>query len=96
VRKRFLAVVTALAMMVTSHADGQTNGEKLDSNGIGNTSPSTADFVKFAAIGAMFEIESSRLAAERADLASKKFAATIIEEHTKTLAEIRRWGLRPA
>lgn len=51
--------------------------------------PSTADFVKMTAISDKFEIESSKLAAERADAASKSFAAKMIADHTKASTELK-------
>lgn len=52
--------------------------------------PTTADFVKKAAISDMFEIQSSELAAIRADGPTRKFAAQMIEDHQKTSSELER------
>lgn len=50
-------------------------------------SPSTGDFVKEAAVSDMFEIQSSQLAAERSDDATKTFANQMISDHQKTTSE---------
>jgi putative membrane protein len=51
--------------------------------------PSTQDFVTKAATGDMFEIESSKLAQQRADANSKEFAAKMIKDHTETSNELK-------
>ena len=52
-------------------------------------SPTTADFVKEAAISDMFEIQSSQLAQERGNTPEKTFAATMIKDHTKTSDDLK-------
>jgi putative membrane protein len=52
-------------------------------------SPSTADFVKEAAISDMFEIQSSQLAAQRANEPTKVFASQMITDHQKTPNELK-------
>jgi putative membrane protein len=80
----------ALAMVLfASSALAQGIGEKTGVNAMVGAAPSTADFVKMTAISDKFEIESSKLAAERADAASKSFAAKMIEDHTKTSTELK-------
>jgi putative membrane protein len=51
--------------------------------------PTTADFVKEAAISDMFEIQSSQLAQERGNASEKPFAATMIKDHQKTSEDIK-------
>jgi putative membrane protein len=67
----------------------QSVGEKTGINKALGVSPSTADFVKQVAISDMFEIESSRLAQEKADEATKKFAGQMVKDHTKTSSELK-------
>ena len=50
---------------------------------------STAEFVKKVAISDMFEIESSKLAQQKADAESKTFAAKMVTDHSKTSAELK-------
>jgi putative membrane protein len=52
-------------------------------------SPSTPDFVKKVAISDMFEVESSKLAAQRADAPTKTFAGQMVKDHTKTSTELK-------
>jgi putative membrane protein len=58
-------------------------------SGLLGTTPSTADFVKAAAIGDMFEIQSSKLAQQKADAGSKTFAAKMVADHSKTSAQLK-------
>jgi putative membrane protein len=64
-------------------------GEKSGVNSLLGLSPSTAGFVKEAAVGDMFEIQSSQLAAERADEPTKAFASQTITDHQKTSNELK-------
>jgi putative membrane protein len=64
-------------------------GEKSGVNSTLGMAPSAADFVKQAAVSDMFEIESSKLAEQRADASSKKFAAKMIHDHTATSSELK-------
>lgn len=63
-------------------------GKKLASTRLGIT-PTTADFVKEAAIGNIFEIESSKLASEKAQGPAKDFAKQMVEDHTKTSEQLK-------
>ena len=50
---------------------------------------STQDFVTKVAVGDMFEIESSKLAAQKGNAEIKSFAQRMIKDHTKTTAELK-------
>jgi putative membrane protein len=78
-----LAAVTA-SLLFTAPVLAQSVGEKSGVNSALGMSPSTADFVKEAAISDMFEIQSSQLAAQRADEPTKAFALQMITDHQKT------------
>ncbi len=69
----------------------QSVGEKTGVNSVMGISPTTADFIKEAAISDMFEIQSSELVTEKAvdDSAIKTFAAHMIKDHTKTTSELK-------
>ena len=82
-------LLAAAFTLFTVSAHGQGLGEKSGVNSALGVSPSTQDFVTKAAIGDMFEIESSKLAQERADAASKSFAARMIKDHTETSDELK-------
>jgi len=82
-------LLAAAFTLFTVSAHGQSIGEKSGVNSALGVSPSTQDFVTKAAIGDMFEIETSKLAQERADPASKTFAARMIKDHTETSDELK-------
>src|SRR3979411_841595 len=67
----------------------QSAGEKPGVNSTWGISPSTPDFVKEVAISDMFEIESSKLAAQQSDDATKQFANQMVSDHTKTSTELK-------
>ncbi|KAB1075502.1 DUF4142 domain-containing protein [Methylobacterium planeticum] len=75
--------------VLTRSALAQSLGEKSGLNALVGTSPSTPDFVKEAAISDLFEIQSSRLAAERSDDATKTFAKQMIADHEKTSSAMK-------
>jgi putative membrane protein len=52
--------------------------------------PSTAEFVSTAAVSGMFEVESSKLAQQKGDADSKKFAARMVTDHSKAGAELKK------
>ena len=84
--------VTALAaacMLLSGAALAQSIGEKTGVNSVLGISPSTADFVTQAAVSDMFEIQSSKLAVERTEGATKDFANQMVTDHTKTSNELK-------
>jgi len=85
---RYLAVGLALVLLATP-ALAQSIGEKTGVNSTLGISPTTADFVKEAAISDMFEIQSSQLAQERGNATEKEFAQTMIKDHQKTSDDLQ-------
>jgi putative membrane protein len=83
-----LASAFALLLLATP-AMAQSVGEKTGVNSALGISPSTADFIKEAAVSDMFEIQSSRIAQERGNATEKTFAATMIKDHQKTSEELK-------
>jgi putative membrane protein len=83
-----LAII-AICLLFAAPALAQAVGEKSGVNSLLGLSPSTADFVKEAAVGDMFEIQASQLAAERADGPTKAFASQMITDHQKTSNELK-------
>jgi putative membrane protein len=81
------AVVTvALSMPATA----QSVGERTGINSTLGVAPKTEDFVKQVAISDMFEIESSKLAQQKASAAPvKSFAGQMQKDHTKTNTELK-------
>lgn len=84
-----LALTAAAALMATS-AFAQSAAESTGLNSITGTPPKTEDFVMEAASSDMFEIESSKLAVERADEKTKAFAQQMITDHQKTADELKQ------
>ncbi|KQS76185.1 hypothetical protein ASG25_18390 [Rhizobium sp. Leaf384] len=87
--KRILAAVTASLLLATV-AHAQSAAEKSGINSVAGIAPKTQDFVQEAAASDMFEIESSKLAVERGDEATKAFAQQMIADHEKTTSELTK------
>ncbi len=85
---KYLASSFALVLLATP-ALAQSIGEKTGVNSALGVAPTTADFVKEAAISDMFEIQSSQLAQERGNASEKPFAATMVKDHQKTSEDIK-------
>jgi putative membrane protein len=81
---KYLASSFALILLAT-----QSVGEKTGVNSVLGVAPTTADFVKEAAISDMFEIQSSQLAQERGNASEKPFAGMMIKDHQKTSDDIK-------
>src|SRR3954470_8868816 len=85
---KYLASGFALVLLATP-ALAQSVGEKTGVNSALGISPTTADFIKEAAISDMFEIQSSQIAQERGNASEKTFAAEMIKDHQKTSTELK-------
>ena len=83
-----LALIIAVSFFATP-ALAQGLGERTGANALIGKAPATSDFVKIAAISNMFELESSKLAQQKADESSKKFALQMIADHTETSEELK-------
>jgi putative membrane protein len=81
--------IAAICIAMATPALSETVGEKTGVNSTLGLSPTTGDFVQEAAISDMFEISSSKLAAERTTGATKQFAEKMVADHTKTTSEIK-------
>jgi putative membrane protein len=84
----------AACMLFAMPAFAQSTAEKTGINSVTGVSPSTPDFVTEAAISDMFEIQESKLAADRGNSATKAFATQMVTDHTKTSTELK--GMLPA
>jgi putative membrane protein len=84
-----IAFVVAASLALATGAFAQSLGEKTGVNSTLGIAPSTADFVKEVAISDMFEIESSKLAQQKANAQSKSFAEHMVRDHTKTSTELK-------
>ena len=87
-KKSLLAVALAVALISTS-AVAQSVGEKTGVNSVLGVAPTTADFVKEAAISDMTEIEAAKIAQAKGNADEKKFAEQMITDHTKTTTELK-------
>jgi putative membrane protein len=83
------SIIILACLLLAGPALAQSVGEKTGVNSALGISPSTADFVKEAAISDMFEIESSKLAQDKGNAAEKSFASQMITDHTKTSTELK-------
>eukprot|EP01037_Dinobryon_pediforme_P001391 gene1391-1412_t len=83
------ACAIAAAPLLAPVAHAQSVAEKTGVNSTLGRAPKTADFVKSVAISDMFEIQSSQLAVEKGDAATKAFAQQMITDHQKTSTELK-------
>jgi putative membrane protein len=81
-----------LCVLLATPVLAQSIGEKTGINSVIHVSPSTQDFVTEAAQSDMFEIQSSKMALASADAPTKTFAQKMIDDHTKTTAELKAAG----
>ena len=81
--------ITAAMLMCATAAFAQSAAETTGVNSTLGIPPKTEDFVKEAAMSDMFEIESSKLALQRGNEATKAFAQQMIDAHQKTTAELK-------
>jgi putative membrane protein len=85
-----LALLAAFASVaLCSAASAQSVGEKTGVNSVLGVAPTTADFVREAAISDMTEIAASKIGQERGNAAEKTFSAQMITDHTKTSTELK-------
>lgn len=75
--------------LVSSPAVAQSVGEKTGVNSTLGIAPTTADFVKEAAVSDMTEIAAAKIALEKGNADEKKFADQMVTDHTKTSAELK-------
>jgi putative membrane protein len=82
-------VAFGFCVLMTTPVMAQSVGEKTGVNSIAGITPTTQDFVTEAAQSDMFEIQSSKMALNSADAPTKDFAQKMIDDHTKTTAELK-------
>jgi putative membrane protein len=87
---RTAMTLAAALLLVSASAFGQSAGEKTGINSTLGISPSTADFVKEAAMSDMTEIAASKIGQERGNAEEKAFAGQMITDHTKTSGELKQ------
>jgi putative membrane protein len=88
--KALILITTIAAVAASMPATAQSVGERTGVNAALGVAPKTEDFVKQVAISDMFEIESSKLAQQKAAAAPvKSFASQMQKDHTKTSTELK-------
>lgn len=78
-----------MCVLLSAPVMAQSVGEKTGVNAVVGITPTTQDFVTEAAQSDMFEIQSSKMALNSADAPTKDFAQKMIDDHTKTTAELK-------
>ena len=86
---RTTLAITAAALLISTSAFAQSVGEKTGVNSTLGISPTTADFVKEAAMSDMTEIAAAKLGQERGNAQEKSFSGQMITDHTKTSEELK-------
>jgi putative membrane protein len=84
-----IIIATAFVLAASTAAFAQSTAEKTGANSLIGRAPSTEDFVMQVSASDMFEIESSKLAVQKGDEATKAFAQQMITDHEKTSAELK-------
>lgn len=85
--KKYL--ITAAFTLAATAALAQSAAESSGVNSLVGAAPSTADFVTQASASDLYEIESSKLALQKGDDATKTFAQQMITDHQKTSEELK-------
>jgi putative membrane protein len=88
-KNAFFLAGCLLALGVSAPAFSQSVPERTGVNSTLGIAPKTEDFVKEVAISDMFEIESSKLAQQRGNAATKAFAGQMVTDHSKTTSELK-------
>ncbi len=81
-------VLASLVLTLAGSALAQSAMEKSGINSLIGAAPKTQDFVQEAATSDLFEVQSSRLALEKGDAATKAFAQKMVQDHEKTTADL--------
>ena len=87
--KKTLTLLALAAAFMTTAAYAQSTGEKTGINSTLGIAPTTADFIKEAAMSDMLEIAAAKVAEQKGDAQEKTFAAQMITDHTKTTSELK-------
>jgi putative membrane protein len=85
----FTACALAATSLLAPVSHAQSTAEKTGVNSVLGRAPKTPDFVREVAVSDMFEIQSSELAAQKGDAATKSFATQMIADHQKTSGELK-------
>ena len=94
--KKTTLTIAVAALLISTSAFAQSVGEKTGVNSTLGISPTTADFVKEAAMSDMTEITAAKLGQERGNAQEKTFSGQMIMDHTKTSEELKSMALADA
>jgi putative membrane protein len=86
--KKVMMLTTAV-LLISTPSFAQSVGEKTGVNSTLGISPTTADFVKEAAMSDMTEIAASKIGEDRGNAPEKDFSGQMITDHTKTSTELK-------
>jgi putative membrane protein len=81
-------ILIATFALLAFPAIAETVGEKTGVNSTLGIAPTTNGFVQEAAVGDMFEIQSSKIASAKLKGSEKDFADRMVADHTKTMSEL--------
>jgi putative membrane protein len=87
--KKTILTITAAALLISTSAFAESVAEKTGVNSTLGISPTTADFVKEAAMSDMTEIAAAKVGKERGNGQEKTFASQMVTDHTKTTDELK-------
>jgi putative membrane protein len=82
-------LLTASLVLCASGAFAQSAAESTGVNSALGVAPKTEDFIMEASASDVFEIESSKLALQKGNDATKAFAQQMVTEHEKSTAELK-------
>ncbi|MEV4607217.1 DUF4142 domain-containing protein [Neorhizobium sp. LMR1-1-1.1] len=82
-------LLTAGLVLCAGGAFAQSATESTGVNSALGVAPKTEDFIMEASASDVFEIESSKLALQKGNDATKGFAQQMVTDHEKTTAELR-------
>jgi putative membrane protein len=86
--KKAVLAFTVFAALA-SPAFAQSVGEKTGVNSALGIAPKTEDFINEAAMSDMTEIEAAKIAEQKGNAEEKRFAASMLTDHTKTSGELK-------
>jgi putative membrane protein len=88
--RKITFVTAALTAVLATPLYAQSVPERTGVNSVLGVAPKTEDFVKEVAVSDMFEVESSKVAQQKASAAPvKTFAGQMVTDHTKTSTELK-------
>ncbi|WP_313607164.1 DUF4142 domain-containing protein [Rhizobium sp.] len=82
-------LLTASLVLCAGGAFAQSATESTGVNSALGVAPKTEDFIMEASASDVFEIESSKLALQKGNDATKAFAQQMVTDHEKTTAELK-------